>query len=90
MRLANDDRDARFDDAALFGSDSRQGIAKELCMVETDVGDDREDRGDDIGGIEASAHADLDDSDVDLLPDKIVESKAGSHLKKRKMMGVEE
>ena len=58
---------AGFDDAGLFGSNLGQCVAQKLCVVEADIGDDAEERGDDIGAVEPPAHAYLHHGDVDLL-----------------------
>ena len=81
MGLANDDRDARFDDTCLFVCDFGPRVTQELHVVEINVGDDAQFRRDEVGGIQSSAHAHLDDGDVDLFFREVVESHAHGHLK---------
>ena len=54
-------------DAGLFAGDLCDGVAEIVLVVERDVGDDREQRVDDVGGVQAAAEADLQDGDVDRL-----------------------
>ena len=49
-------------------------------MVQTDIGDDAEQGGDDVGRVEAAAHTHFDDGDVDLLVAEVVEGQSDSHL----------
>ena len=72
--------DGGLDDAGLLDGDLLEGVAEELGVVETDIGDDRQQGGDDIGAVEPAAHADLDDGDVDLFLGKIVEGESHGHL----------
>ena len=55
------------EDAGLLAGDLGDGVAEVLLVVEGDVGDDREQRIDDVGSVEATAEADLEDGDLDLL-----------------------
>ena len=57
----------RLDDASLLMGNFCQGVAEEPYMVEADVSDDREVGRDDIGAVESSAKAHLDDGYIDLL-----------------------
>ena len=51
-----------------------------------DVGDDREQGSDYVGGIEAAAHAHFDDPDVALASLKLQKRHRGHELKKRRMV----
>ena len=67
LRLPYHHRHTLLDDAGLLACDGLQRVAEELGVVKPDVGDDGEQGGDDVGAVQAPAHADLDDGDVDLL-----------------------
>ena len=60
-----DERAVGAEDAGFFAGDGGDGGAEPLRVVERDVGDDGEERIDDVGGVEAAAHADFEDREVD-------------------------
>src|SRR3989338_2298622 len=72
--------DVRLDDAGLFPCDPAECAAKVLLMVEADVCDDGNFRRDDIGCVEAAAHAGFDDGGVNLLPGKKEKCKRSGEL----------
>ena len=76
---------AGFDDAGFLARDERQGVAEELRVVETYVGDDAEVGRDDIGAVETATHAHLDDSHINLLSGEIVEGKPHGHLEEAEL-----
>ena len=65
--FADDDGNTRLDDTSLLGCDGRQGVAKELLVVEADVGDDGEVRVDDIGAVQTATETHFDDCHIHLL-----------------------
>ena len=46
--LTNDDRYMRFNNSSLFSGNTRQCIAQKLSMIKANIGDDRENGGDNI------------------------------------------
>ncbi len=54
-------------DAGFFAGDLGDGVAQVVLMVEGDVGDDREEGVDDVGGVETASQAYFQDGDVDRL-----------------------
>src|SRR5262245_3632102 len=60
----DDDRATGFDDAGLLGGDLVDGVAEHSGVFEVEGGDDRDEWGDDIGGIEGTAETDLDNGEV--------------------------
>jgi hypothetical protein len=73
------------DDAGLLAGDLGEGVSEKFLMIERDVGNDANPRFDDIGGVEASAHADFEDGNVDLLAGEIFEGYRRQHLEKAGM-----
>ena len=59
-------------------------------MVETDIGDDREVGRDDVGAVETSSKAYLDDGHIDLLLGKVVEGHGRGELEEGGMERLEE
>ena len=68
------------EDAGLFAGDGGDGVAEVVLVVEGDVGEDGEERLDDVGGVEAAAEADFEDGDVDLLLGEVEEGEGGEDL----------
>ena len=64
-------------------------MMQELHMVIIDIGDDAQFGGDEVGGVEATAHAHFDDGDVDFFLGEIVEGHAYSHLEEGELHGLE-
>lgn len=89
-RLTHDHGDAGLDDAGLLTRDLRQRVAEEARVVEADVGDDAQQRTDDVGAVEPSAESHLDDGDIDLLLLEIEEGHGRGELEERGMEGLEE
>ena len=56
-------------------------------MIDINVGNDREDRLDDVGGVETSTHADFKDGDIDPGGGKEIEGHGGHGFKKAGQMG---
>ena len=69
-------------DASLLGGDGAERVAEELGVVDADVSDDRQLRVDDVGGVEATAEADLEDGDIDALLRVIAERDSGEEFEK--------
>ena len=70
------------EDAGLFASDGGDGGAEPFGVVERDVGDDGEERIDDVGRVEAAAHADFEDCDIDGGVSEVEEGHGGKGFKK--------
>ena len=63
--MLGDERHARLGDAGLLGGDRLEPGAEEELVVEAELGDAADGgRGDDVGGVEPAAEADLDDAGV--------------------------
>ena len=60
-------------DPDLVTRDRRDGRAQHGGVIEVDVGEDRHDAVDDVGGVPRAAHADFDDTHVDTLVGKVQE-----------------
>ena len=88
--LANDHRRALFDDARLLARNLRQRVAQELYVVEADVGDDAQVGPDDVGAVQPSAQAHLDDGHIHPTVGKVAESHGGGQLEKRWVERLEE
>ena len=67
-----------FDDARFLRGYLGECVAKELDVVEADVGDDTQDRCDDVGAVEPAPQAHLDNGEIDLLLSKVLKSKSRS------------
>ena len=59
-------------------------------MVETDVGDDRQHRPDDVGRVEPAAQSGFDDGEIDVFFGKIIEGHGRGHLEEGGMEPVEQ
>ena len=91
IEMTAQDIAAVFDDAALFVTDLRQGIAQLFHMVKADRRDDRKSCTlDHIGRIQTSAHADFQNDDIDVLLFEIFTHDQKIHGKHRKIVLVEE
>ena len=77
MLRQGDQRAAWAQDAGFFAGNGGDGGAEPLGVVEGDVGDDGEERIDDVGGVEAAAHADFEDSDLDFGLGKVEKGHGG-------------
>ncbi len=74
-------------DAGFFGGDGAEGVAEEFDVVEADVGDDGDERLDDVGGVEAAAESDFEDGDVDVLLGVEAEGDGGEELEEAGRVG---
>ena len=81
LGLPYNNGNAGLDDASLLAGYLLQRVAQKLGVVQTYVGDDGEQRCDNICTVEASTHAYLNDGDVNLLFGKIVKCQAYGHFK---------
>ena len=81
---------AFLDNTRLLRGNLSQRVAQELCVVETDVGNDRGDGGDDIGTVQPSSKSDFNHGNVYLLVAEILESHGRSNLEERGMKGFKE
>ena len=82
LRLADHHGDAGFDNAGLLAGDQRQRIAQQVLVVVADVGDDAQQRRDDVGAVQPAAQPDFDDGDVHALAGKVVEGHGDAELEK--------
>ena len=67
MPLSGDNRHAKLDDARLLRGDFRQGGAEVLRVLKIDIGDGAGYGRNDVRGVEAPAHAHLDQCQVHTL-----------------------
>lgn len=74
-------------DAGFFAGDLGDGVAQVVLMVERDVGDDGDQRVDDVGGVEASAKADLEDGNINGLLGEVEERERGQCLEEAGRVG---
>ena len=88
--LTHHDGHMGLDDAGFLAGYALKGVAQKLCVVETDVGDDTQDGGDDVGTVKPSAHAYFYHSVIDMLFGKILEGHSRSKLEKGRVEGFEE
>src|SRR5260370_28304531 len=65
--LGKNERHTGLEDSGFLAGDFGEGVAEEVFVVEIDTRDDRDDRRKDIGGIEATAEADLEHAEVNSL-----------------------
>ena len=80
-----DDRNVRFDDARFLESDFRQAVAEPFLMIESDRGENADDRLGGVGRVEPTAHAGLEDDDFDFAIAEVVEGERGHDLEKGRM-----
>lgn len=74
-----------FDDTGFFGSNLCQRIAQKLYVVEADVGDDAQVGLDDVGTVQSSSKAHLNDGHIHLLLGEISKSHGSGQLKERRV-----
>ncbi len=65
------------EDPSLLARDGRDGWAKPLRVVKRNIGDDGDERIDDVGSIEAAAHAHFENRDVDFVLGEMEEGQRG-------------
>ena len=87
--LAHDHRDAFLYYPGFFSRYFCEGISKELRVVKTDVGDDREDGRDDIGAVEPSAQSHFYNGVIRLLLGKVLECECSGQFKETGMERLE-
>ncbi len=80
-------RDARFDDSRFFGGDLGQCVAQILHVVVSDVGDDAEVGGDDVGAVEPASKTHFNDCHVGCLLGKVEEGHFHGQLEERGLQG---
>ena len=73
-------RHARLDHPGLFESHGGQVSAQIGLVVHGDVGDDADQRRDDVGGVQPASHADLEDAEIHLLFGEPEEGQGGGEL----------
>ncbi len=74
-------------DSGFLACDFRDGVAEILLVIEIDVGDYREDRFDDVCGIETAAHANFEDGDFDLGCGEVIEGHGRHGFKEAGQVG---
>jgi len=77
---ADDHRRPGLDDAGLLAGDVSDGRAGELGVVEADIGDDRDLRLGDVGGVPSAKHADLENDHVHGGVGEVPEGGGGHRL----------
>ena len=83
---AADDRNAGLDDARFLEGDLPESRSEVLLVVFGDRGDDRDEGTDDVGRVEAAAHPDLEDRDVDLALGELEKGQGGQDLEVGRMV----
>ena len=68
------------EDAGFFAGDEADGRAEPLLVIERDVGDDGEDGGDDVGGVETASHAYFEDGEIDAGFREVNEGEGGEEF----------
>lgn len=76
-------RDIRLDDPGFLRRDLRDAFPQNFDMVKTDICANRQDRRQDISGVEPPAKANLDDGDINFLVAEIFEGESGDYFKER-------
>ncbi len=72
-------------DPHLLTGDLPDRVPEKFLMIEGDVGDDADNGFDDVRGVQAAAHSNLEDGDFDFLLREMVEGDRGYHLEKTGM-----
>lgn len=88
--LANDNGHTGLDDAGFLGGNLFERVAKEYCMVEGDIRDDGELRGDDVGAVETASKTDFYHGDVNMLLGEVLERHRCGQLEERRTERLEE
>jgi hypothetical protein len=83
----SDQRAVCAENPGLFAGDCGDGVAQIVLMVEGDIGQNRKDGVDDVGGIEAATETDFEDGDIDLLLGVIEEGEGGKDLEEAWRVG---
>ena len=74
-------RSAGAQDSRFFSRDGGDGRAQPFHVVERNIGDNREQRINDVGGIEATAHTHLEHSHIDMVLGEVEKCECGEDLK---------
>ena len=90
LRLTDNNRHVWLYDASLLAGNLLKRIAQKLRVVETYVGDNAQQRSDDICRVEPAAHTDLYNSYIHLLVTEIVERQSNGHLEERQLLPFKE
>ena len=88
--LAEQQGNASLGDTCLLSGDLSQGIAQELGMVEADIGDNAEQRRDDVGTIQPTAQPYLDHGNIHGLLLEILKGHRRGQFKERGMQRLKE
>ena len=83
--LADDHRDALLDDPGLLGGDLLERVTQQGRVLEPDVGDDAQDRHNDVRRVESSPEPGLDHRYLDVALCKVVEGHRGGHFEERQL-----
>ena len=83
--LADENRDALLDDAGLLGGDLLQRVAQQRGVLQPDVGDDAQDRDDDVRGVEPSPESCFDHGHLDVALREVVEGHRRGHFEERQL-----
>ncbi len=75
------------ENAGFFAGDGGDGGAEPFGVVERDIGDDGEERIDDVGGVEAAAYAHFEDRDVDASVGEVEKGHGGEGLEEARKLG---
>src|ERR1017187_6796949 len=73
-------------DSRLFAGDLGNRVAQVFLVVERDVGQDGEQRIDDVGGVEPAAHTHFQDGDLHVALGEVEESQRGQRLEEAGMV----
>ena len=78
--LAYNHRYSQLDDASFLHGDFIKRVAQHLGMVVTDVGDDRNQRMDNVGAVETTTQAHFYNGDIHSLVSEVLEGHGGGQL----------
>ena len=85
IRFADDHRNALFDDPRLLRGDLLERVAQQGRVFQPDVGDDAQDRHDDVRGVEPSPEPRLDHGHLDIALREVIEGHRGGHFEERQL-----
>src|SRR5262249_10635542 len=81
-----DEGSMRTQDARLLAGDLGDGVAEVLLVIECDIGDDRQQGIDDVGGVKAAAQTDLKNRDLSFLLSEVEKGERGEDLKEARVV----
>ena len=81
-----DDRNARLDNSRLFGGNLFQGTAEPFLVIQVDGSQHRNQRMNDIGGVQPATESSLKDHEINAMASKIVKSQRRRNFKECWMM----